>query len=120
NNFPEYELRKALQNGRFEDEGWRVRKDGSQFWANVLITPIYNHLNQHIGFSKITCDHTERVRNEELMQKNQELHRVNQDLDYFIYAASHDLKAPISNIEGLLTVLLESPPHTSLDRKSVV
>lgn len=114
NNFPEYELRKALQNGRFEDEGWRVRKDGSQFWANVLITPIYNHLNQHIGFSKITRDLTERVRNEELMQKNQDLHRVNQDLDNFIYAASHDLKAPISNIEGLLTILTETLPQENL------
>ena len=107
-NFPQYELRKALEGGRFEDEGWRLRKDGSQFWANVLITPIYNHEEQHIGFSKITRDLTERVRNEELMRKNQELHRVNQDLDNFIYAASHDLKAPISNIEGLLAVLQES------------
>ena len=107
-NFPQYELRKALEEGRFEDEGWRLRKDGSQFWANVLITPIYNHEEQHIGFSKITRDLTERVRNEELMRKNQELHRVNQDLDNFIYAASHDLKAPISNIEGLLGVLQDS------------
>lgn len=114
NSYPQYELRKSLEEGRFEDEGWRLRKDGSRFWANVLITPVYNHQNQHIGFSKITRDLTERLRNEELMQKNQELHRVNQDLDNFVYAASHDLKAPISNIEGLLTVLLESPPHTSL------
>jgi PAS domain S-box-containing protein len=107
-NFPQYELRKALEAGRFEDEGWRLRKDGTQFWANVLITPIYNQEKQHIGFSKITRDLTERIRNEELMQKNQELHRVNQDLDNFIYAASHDLKAPISNIEGLLAVLQET------------
>lgn len=114
NNYPQYELRKALEEGRFEDEGWRLRKDGSRFWANVLITPIHNHLNQHIGFSKITRDLTERVRNEELMQKNQELHKVNLDLDNFVYAASHDLKAPISNIEGLLTVLLESLPQESL------
>jgi PAS domain S-box-containing protein len=114
NNYPQYELRKALEEGRFEDEGWRLRKDGSRFWANVLITPIYNHLNQHIGYSKITRDLTERVRNEELMQKNQELHKVNLDLDNFVYAASHDLKAPISNIEGLLTVLLESLPQDSL------
>lgn len=114
NGYPRYELRKALEEGRFEDEGWRIRKDGTRFWANVLITPIYNHQNQLIGFSKITRDLTERLRNEELMQKNQELHRVNQDLDNFVYAASHDLKAPISNIEGLLTVLLESLPHESL------
>jgi len=112
--FPQYELRKALENGRFEDEGWRLRKDGSQFWANVLITPIYNHEKQHIGFSKITRDLTERIKNEELMRKNQELHRVNQDLDNFIYAASHDLKAPISNIEGLLAVLQDTIAPTAL------
>src|SRR5690606_32499639 len=94
NNYPQYELRKALEEGRFEDEGWRIRKDGSKFWANVLVTPVYNNLNQHIGFSKITRDLTERIRNEELMQKNRELYKVNQDLDNFIYAASHDLKAP--------------------------
>ncbi len=115
NNFPQYDLRKALEEGRLEDEGWRLRKDGSRFWANVLITPVFDHENQHIGFSKITRDLTERVKNEELMQKNQELHRVNQDLDNFVYTASHDLKAPISNIEGLLTVLLESMPPEALE-----
>src|SRR5690606_551425 len=52
NNYPKYELRKAFEEGRFEDEGWRVRKDGSQFWANVLITPIFNEQNQHIGFTR--------------------------------------------------------------------
>src|SRR5690606_30255910 len=67
-----------------------------------------------IGFSKITRDLTERVRNEELMQKNQDLHRGNQDLDNFIYAASPDLKAPISNIEGLLTILTETWPQENL------
>lgn len=118
-NYPKYELRKALEEGRFEDEGWRVRKDGSQFWANVLITPIFNEQNQHIGFTKITRDLSERIKNEELMQKNQELYRVNQDLDIFVYAASHDLKAPISNIEGLLTVLLESlSPETLANEHS--
>src|SRR5690606_38497585 len=119
NNYPKYELRKAFEEGRFEDEGWRVRKDGSQFWANVLITPIFNEQNQHIGFTKITRDLSERIKNEELMQKNQELYRVNQDLDNFVYAASHDLKAPISNIEGLLTVLLESlSPETLANEHS--
>src|SRR5690554_3806136 len=113
-NYPKYELRKAFEEGRFEDEGWRVRKDGSQFWANVVITPIFNDKNHHIGFTKITRDLTERIKNQELMEKNQELYRLNQDLDNFIYAASHDLKAPISNIEGLLTVLVESLSPESL------
>ncbi|AHM58714.1 sensory box histidine kinase [Flammeovirgaceae bacterium 311] len=103
--YPKFELTKALEHGRFEDEGWRLKKDGSLFWANVVITPIYNKENQHIGFTKITRDLSERVRNENLMKKNVELHRLNTDLDNFIYTASHDLKTPISNLEGLITLL---------------
>jgi PAS domain S-box-containing protein len=103
--FPQYELERAVLDGRFEDEGWRIRKDGTAFWANVIITPIYNALGRHIGFSKVTRDLTEKRRNEELMVKNQELLRINRDLDNFVYTASHDLKSPIANLEGLLTEL---------------
>ncbi len=110
--FPAYELRKALGDGRFEDEGWRVRKDGSRFWANVVISPLYDEQQIHIGFAKVTRDLSQQLRNEELTQKNQELlqinrdlDRVNKDLDNFVYAASHDLKAPILNLEGLLKAL---------------
>lgn len=105
NEYTKFELASAIEQGRFEDEGWRVKKDGSQFWANVVITPIYNKEHQHIGFTKITRDLSERVRNENLMQKNEELHRLNIDLDNFIYTASHDLKTPIANLEGLLSLM---------------
>ncbi|QMU31595.1 PAS domain S-box protein [Adhaeribacter radiodurans] len=105
--FPKFELNKALEHGHFEDEGWRIRKDGTAFWANVLVTPIYNATNRLLGFAKITRDLTERRRNEDLMQKNKELARINNDLDNFVYTASHDLKAPISNLEGLLDALIE-------------
>lgn len=104
-DFPSYELTEAIRVGRFEDEGWRVKKNGDKMWANVVITPIYNARQEHIGFSKVTRDLTERVRNEALMKKNKELHRVNTDLDNFIYTASHDLKTPISNLEGLLSLV---------------
>lgn len=104
-NYTEYELSRALQDGRFEDEGLRVRKDGNTFWANVLITPVYNSEKQLIGFSKITRDLSEKKKNEDLMRKNKELHRINTDLDNFVYTASHDLKAPISNLEGLFSLL---------------
>ncbi|ARS34608.1 PAS domain-containing sensor histidine kinase [Pontibacter actiniarum] len=105
--FPQYELRKALEFGHFEDEGWRIRKGGNAFWANVVITPVYNSDNRLLGFAKITRDLTERRRNEELMLKNKELVKINNELDNFVYAASHDLKAPITNLEGLLTALEE-------------
>ena len=57
---PEWELRQATRDGRFEDEGWRIRKDGSRFWANVVISPMFDSERRLIGFSKITRDLTER------------------------------------------------------------
>jgi PAS domain S-box-containing protein len=63
--WPAHELRVARQVGRFEDEGWRVRKDGSQFWANVVITALYDGAGNFRGFSKVTRDLTERKRAEE-------------------------------------------------------
>jgi PAS domain S-box-containing protein len=116
--FPAYELEKALAEGRFEDEGWRVRKDGSLFWANVILTAVYDDDHVHIGFAKITRDLTQRLRNEELMKKNQELLQINNELDSFIYTASHDLKAPILNIEGLLKVMEKHlSPQTRQNQK---
>src|SRR5690606_35982657 len=105
--FPQYELKKAQELGRFEDEGWRIRKDGTAFWANVVITPIYNSKKRLLGYSKVTRDLTERRRNEELMMKNSELIKINNELDNFVYAASHALKAPITSLEGLLHALEE-------------
>jgi PAS domain S-box-containing protein len=57
---PEFELKEATRLGRFEDEGWRVRKDGTMFWANVVITRLLNSKGELLGFGKITRDLTER------------------------------------------------------------
>jgi len=62
---PAVELREAAENGRFEDEGWRLRKDGSRFWANVILTPMRDPQGKLVGFSKVTRDMTERRRSEE-------------------------------------------------------
>jgi formate hydrogenlyase transcriptional activator len=62
---PQHELEVAAAEGRFEDEGWRIRKDGSRFWANVIITALRGHNGQLIGFSKVTRDFTDRKRAEE-------------------------------------------------------
>src|SRR5215471_2978923 len=51
---PDRELRTALAEGRVEDEGWRLRKDGSRFWANVVMTALYDEQGRHIGFAKVT------------------------------------------------------------------
>lgn len=63
--WPKHELEVARKEGRFEDEGWRVRKDGSQFWANVVITALRDESGNLRGFSKITRDLTERKQAEE-------------------------------------------------------
>ena len=57
---PDYELKVAAQEGRFEDEGWRLRKDGSRFWANVVITALKNENGTLLGFGKVTRDLTQR------------------------------------------------------------
>src|SRR2546430_1371153 len=61
---PEWELERAVRDGQLEDEGWRVRKDGSRFWANVVITPIHDAQRVLVGFAKVTRDATERRRAE--------------------------------------------------------
>ena len=63
--WPAHELKVAKAEGRFEDEGWRVRKDGTLFWANVVITALYDEARMFRGFSKITRDLTERKKSEE-------------------------------------------------------
>ncbi len=63
--FPNYELREAARTGRFEDEGWRLRKDGSRFWANVVITALHDDAGQLVGFAKVTRDLTQRLAAEE-------------------------------------------------------
>ncbi len=63
--WPAHELKVAKAEGRFEDEGWRLRKDGTQFWANVVITALHDEAGNFVGFSKITRDLTERKKSEE-------------------------------------------------------
>ena len=59
-NQPRRELETALRFGRYEGEGWRVRKDGSRFWANVIVTPVRGHAGKLLGFAKVTRDMTEQ------------------------------------------------------------
>ena len=66
---PERELVEAAKEGRFEDEGWRVRKDGTRFWANVIITAIKDDSGRLLGFAKITRDFTERMQAQKALEQ---------------------------------------------------
>jgi PAS domain S-box-containing protein len=112
---PPEELEAAAKEGRFEDESWRVRKDGSRFWANVLLTALKDDTGKLRGFSKITRDITARKHaeaelqalNRELQQKTVELTAANQELEAFTYSVSHDLRAPLRHVDGFSKLLVE-------------
>ena len=70
--WPQEELRRAAEAGRFEDEGWRVRKDGTQLWANVVITALRDEEGTLVGYAKVTRDLTERRRQEQLVRDSEE------------------------------------------------
>ncbi|MFL5300519.1 MAG: PAS domain-containing protein, partial [Anaeromyxobacteraceae bacterium] len=73
---PEAELEQARARGRYEDEGWRVRKDDSQFWASVVISAMRDASGRVEGFSKVTRDLTERRAVEEGLRRAEERHRL--------------------------------------------
>jgi PAS domain S-box-containing protein len=73
---PEWELTTAMRDGRVEDEGWRLRKDGSRFWALVVLTALYDSQGNHVGFAKVTRDLTDRKRAEEELRISEERFRL--------------------------------------------
>lgn len=96
--WPEHELTVARREGRFEDEGWRVRKDGTTFWANVVITAVRDDTGRLIGFAKVTRDLTQRKRVEELEAAER---RINE----FLAMLGHELRNPLAPIRNAVAIL---------------
>ncbi len=97
--YPDQELKIAREQGRFEEEGWRVRKDGSRFWANVVLTPIYNKEQEHIGYVKVTRDLTERREAEQERLRLMQAHEAIRMRDEFLSIASHELRTPLMALQ---------------------
>lgn len=96
--WPEEELRTAAIHGRAEDEGWRVRKDGSMFWANVIITALHDEKGHLKGFAKVTRDMSERQRLEQLESSSQ---RMNE----FLATLAHELRNPLAPIRNAVSIM---------------
>ena len=129
----EWELEGATRDGRFEDEGWRIRKDGTRFWANVVISAIRDDEGTLVGFAKVTRDLSERKRHEEerialarteearrAAEENEERARsLAEDLriardraeestrlkDEFLATVGHELRTPLAAILGWARML---------------
>jgi PAS domain S-box-containing protein len=99
------ELELAARDGRFEDEGWRVRKDGSRFWANVVISAVRDSSGALVGFSKVTRDLTDRRRAEDERAGRLAAERANRAKDEFLAILGHELRNPLAPISTALQLL---------------
>jgi len=111
---PAKALEEAAQNGKFENEGWRVRKDGTKFWAYVVIDPIRDDQERLIGFAKITRDLTERRQNELLLEQVREALFQSQKMEAvgrLTGGVAHDFNNLLMVILGSLELLRKRMPQ---------
>ncbi len=105
---PERALAVSASEGRFENEGWRVRKDGSRFWAHVVIDPIWDDEGLLIGFAKVTRDITERIETSRKLKRTEEALFLSQKLEAvgkLTGGVAHDFNNILQVISGSLQLL---------------
>ena len=106
---PERELEVASAEGRFEDEGWRVRRDGSAFRANVVVTAVRDEGGGLLGFAKVTRDLTERARVEdELIRAKVAAEKASEAKSQFLANMSHELRTPLNSLLILARLLADN------------
>ena len=130
---PEHELDLALRDGHYEEQGWRVRSDGSRFWANVLITAVFNEEGEHVGFAKVTRDSTQARRleqereralealaaaNAELGSLNEQLREAAEDQAQFLAVTAHELRTPIGVLGGSADTLSRHLDELTADERT--
>ncbi|MBV9068117.1 MAG: PAS domain-containing sensor histidine kinase, partial [Acidobacteria bacterium] len=141
NRKPERELEIAREQGSVEDEGWRIRKDGTRFWANVVITAVFDRTGELRGFAKVTRDITDRKEAEEtrralLEQREARLlaeqerrraedsYRVAQEAnrakDDFLMTLSHELRTPMTAILGWSRMLPSMSPDDPMFHEAII
>ncbi len=103
---PERELEQAQAEGRYEEEGWRIRKDGSRFWAHVTITAVHDDEGVLVGFAKVTRDSTERRRMLSMLEhSNEQLQRAADEQAEFLAVTAHELRSPVGVLASSATLL---------------
>ncbi|MDR7377137.1 PAS domain S-box-containing protein [Rhodoferax ferrireducens] len=109
--WPDQELQYALRDGHFEDEGWRVRKDGTRFWASVVITALRDASGTHRGFAKVTRDLTERRRVRALEDEGRRI-------THFLAMLGHELRNPLAPISNAVALLEREANPSKVQRMS--
>jgi PAS domain S-box-containing protein len=98
---PQAELQRTRELGNFEDSGWRKRKDGTQFFANVIFTALKDESGNILGFSKVTRDVTERKKSDDALK------RLMEQREDFVATLTHDLKTPVLAANRAMKIMLE-------------